>query len=251
MNGESPGESSPLPSAHSPVVARHVQHLMSVPDAQLLRSLGRLARGLSALFWGVPAAFIICVTTAKYDLFSISGIVPALVTLFLIYFGLWQMGTFQQQERPWRHALDRAKLTALANIGLAPFLYFLNRFPEEAFFRYGVGALALCGLIFLFNLNLVIAQLGAILPDETLRQETKSFTALNRWMLIVLLLFTSSILFIGRMPTIPINLEAAGQVIWQFRYWVFIFLALLPLAMTMALIWKTKEVIFDSVFGGK
>jgi hypothetical protein len=31
--------------------------------------------------------------------------------------------------------------------------------------------------------------------------------------------------------------------------WVLILLLLLPLAMTMALIWKTKEVIFDSVFG--
>jgi hypothetical protein len=31
--------------------------------------------------------------------------------------------------------------------------------------------------------------------------------------------------------------------------WTFIFFALLPLAMTMALIWKTKETILDSVFG--
>jgi hypothetical protein len=32
---------------------------------------------------------------------------------------------------------------------------------------------------------------------------------------------------------------------------VLIVFALLPLAMTMALIWKTKEVILESVFGGK
>jgi hypothetical protein len=31
--------------------------------------------------------------------------------------------------------------------------------------------------------------------------------------------------------------------------WLLIFLVLLPLAMTMALIWKIKEVILDSVFG--
>jgi hypothetical protein len=30
---------------------------------------------------------------------------------------------------------------------------------------------------------------------------------------------------------------------------VLIFFVLLPLAMTMALIWKTKEVILDAVFG--
>jgi hypothetical protein len=33
--------------------------------------------------------------------------------------------------------------------------------------------------------------------------------------------------------------------------WLLITLTLLPLAMTMALIWKTKEVILDSVFGVK
>ena len=31
-------------------------------------------------------------------------------------------------------------------------------------------------------------------------------------------------------------------------FWTLTFFALLPLAMTMALLWKTKEVILDSVF---
>jgi heme/copper-type cytochrome/quinol oxidase subunit 4 len=34
-------------------------------------------------------------------------------------------------------------------------------------------------------------------------------------------------------------------------FWLLILFTLLPLAMTMALIWKTKEVILDSVFGAK
>ena len=33
--------------------------------------------------------------------------------------------------------------------------------------------------------------------------------------------------------------------------WFLIVLVLLPLAMTMALLWKTKEVILDNVFGAK
>ena len=33
--------------------------------------------------------------------------------------------------------------------------------------------------------------------------------------------------------------------------WFLILLVLLPLAMTMALLWKTKEVILDNVFGAK
>jgi hypothetical protein len=34
-------------------------------------------------------------------------------------------------------------------------------------------------------------------------------------------------------------------------FWFLVLLVLLPLAMTMALLWKTKEVILDNVFGPK
>ena len=43
------------------------------PNADLLRSLGRLARGVSALFWGLPAALIVCaVLLVAFGLFPSS-----------------------------------------------------------------------------------------------------------------------------------------------------------------------------------
>ena len=36
----------------------------SSPDPELLRALGRLARGLSALFWGLPFALVVCLHAA-------------------------------------------------------------------------------------------------------------------------------------------------------------------------------------------
>lgn len=217
-------------------------------NPELLHSLGRLARGLSALFWGLPASLIVSVSAARTEWLRPAGIVPPLAVMGLLYFGLWQMGHFQKQERPWRHALDRTKLGALINIGLCPFLLWWNRFPNEPFFGFGIVALALSGLIFLFNLNLAIARLGAMLPDETLRQETRQFTALNRGLLIALLGLTALYLFLGRMPDIPYHLEIVLRTLHDSSFWVIVVLLLLPLAMTMALIWKTKEVIFDSVF---
>ena len=47
-----------------------------VPNAELLRSLGRLVRGLSALFWGLPIALIVCFYTAKADGLRACGIAP-------------------------------------------------------------------------------------------------------------------------------------------------------------------------------
>jgi hypothetical protein len=219
------------------------------PNAELLRSLGRLARGLSAMFWGLPATLLICAETARASLLKPLGILPALVATGLLLYGLWQMGRFQKQERPWRTALDRAKLLGLVNFGLCPFLYWQNKMPQEVFFNTAVFVLVLSAILFLFNLNVVLKQLGAMLPDETLRQETRHFTALNRWLLVGLLLCASAYVVLLHDPRLPAAFGALFVWINRFSFWALTFFALLPLAMTMALIWKTKEVILDSVFG--
>src|ERR1017187_9574101 len=84
------------------------------PNTELLQSLGRLARGLSALFWGLPLALFLCVQTAKTDWLRDLNIFPPLAATSLMLYGLWQLGHFQKQERPWRSALDRAKLLGFA-----------------------------------------------------------------------------------------------------------------------------------------
>ncbi len=203
------------------------------------------------MFWGLPTSLVIGVQTVRTDWLRSFGLVPALAATGLLVFGLWQMGDFQKQERPWRNVLDRAKLLALVNFGLCPFLYWHNRLPQESFFSAAVLVLTLSAVIFLFNLNVVLKQLGAMLPDETLRHETGLFTSLNRWLLGFLLLLTA--IYEGLLHATPMLLEFGIRSVWfnELGLWLLVFFALLPLAMTMALIWKTKETIFDSVFDAK
>jgi hypothetical protein len=220
-------------------------------NPQLLRSLGKLARGLSALFWGLPAALLIGAETARAGWLKPLGFLPALAVNALLVYGLWQMGDFQRQERPWRHALDRAQLLALVLLGLCPFIYWHNKMPEQIFFTDAVMVLELAAVMFLFNLNLVLKRLGAMLPDETLRSETRQFTAFNRWLLVGLLFF---VIVIAALVQLPHPSPPIGKVlVWVNRAssLLLIFFILLPLAMTMALIWKTKEVILDAVFGAR
>ena len=224
---------------------------MTSPNPQLLRSLGKLARGLSALFWGMPVALLICAETARADWLKPLGFLPAVAVNALLVYGLWQMSDFQKQERPWRHALDRARLLALINLGLCPFIYWHNRMPEELFFQSLVLVLELSAVLFLIDLNLVLQRLGAMLPDETLRHETRQFTALNRWLLIALLGFAIAV---AALAQLPLPWPAMGKLLlWVNRFsgLLLIFFILLPLAMTMALIWKTKEVILNAVFGAR
>lgn len=218
------------------------------PNPELLRALGKLVRGLSALFWGVPAALIVCFGTAVFGWFRVLSIAPVLATTGMLLYGLWQLGAFQRQERPWRLALDRARLVGLINFGLSPFLYWWYRIPENPFFTIVVGLLAVTGLLFLFNLNLVIGRLGEMLPDETLRHETRQFTSLNRILLVALLIVVSVYIFLQQMPGLPMPLLILLASLQRFSQSTVLLLVLLPISMTMALLWKTKEVILDSVF---
>lgn len=221
------------------------------PNHELLRSLGRLVRGLSTLFWGLPITLLVCFYTVWAEGLRSYGIAPPLATTALLVYGLWQLGAFQPQERIWQHALDRAKILALINFFLSPFLFWWHRVPSNLFFFAVVGLLAISSLAFLASLNQVLQRLGAMLPDETLRLEIKQFTALNLNILVGTVLFALLWFVMFQVRTAPRWLGILIAILDRSSIWLVIPLVLLPLTMTMALIWKTKEVILDNVFGAE
>ena len=229
------------------------------PNAELMRSLGRLVRGLSALFWGLPLALVVSVWTASPQWLKPLGIVPALAATGLLVFGLGNLGAFQTQERVWQKALDRARIFSLINCGLSPFLYWWSRMPGNVFFTVMVAVLALSALLFLGSLNLVLQRLGAMLPDEALRHEIKQFTALN--LNLVFATFVCGVAYavlvhvqVAQFQKLQVWMGILMAAVDRRSPWLFLLpmvLVLLPLAMTMALLWKTKEVILENVFGRK
>ena len=104
----------------------------------------------------------------------------------MLWYGLYILTPFQPQERIWQQALGQAKLWGIVNLGLAPFLHWHHRAPDEAYFGYLVSLLALTFIFYLMTLNKVLARLGAMLPDETLRLESQLFSKMNRALLVMI-----------------------------------------------------------------
>ena len=234
----------------------------TAPKAELMRSLRRLVRGLS-FFWGLPLTLLVCVRTTVSEWLRPLGILPPILSNVLLLYGLMQLSYFQRQERVWVHALDRAKILAIVNVGLSPFVFWWNQLPQVPFYFLAVGALMLSGLLFLFNLNFVLQRLAAMLPDETLRMETSFFTSFNLYLLVAVVALAALYLILERLDGLPTLLvEDPGHLhpglrglvgavlhgIESSRHWLLVFAILLPLAMTMTLIWKIKEVVLASVF---
>ena len=220
------------------------------PKAELMRSLRRLVRGLSLLFWGLPLALLVCVRTSVSEWLRPFGVVPPIAANILLFYGLIQLGYFQRQERVWVHALDRAKLLAVVNIGLSPFVFWWNQLPQVPFYHLAVALLMLSGLLFLFNLNFVLQRLAAMLPDETLRIETRFFTSFNLYLLVGVVSSVAIYIGLQQYQNVPWVLAHVFQADENTRHWLLVFSILLPLAMTMTLIWKIKEVVLASVFEG-
>ncbi len=89
-----------------------------------------------------------------------------------------------------------------------------------------------------------------MLPDEALRAEINQFTVLNLNLLLAMLLLAVLSFALLRLPTrdLPLWVQSLRMILDRASIWFMSPLLLLPLAMTMALLWKTKEVILDSVF---
>ncbi|HAM71356.1 MAG TPA: hypothetical protein DCM86_06910 [Verrucomicrobiales bacterium] len=227
----------------------HLQEEASRTDPAILPSLGRLLRGLTCLFWGLPLVLVAAVQGAKAEPARLVHLWSALAGFGLVLRGTHLLSRFQPRERVWQSSVDKARMVALINLGLCPFIYWWNRHPSEVFFEVMADLLGLGFLFFLLEMNPVLDRLVAMLPDETLRLETRFFTRVSRLLLAPVLGMTLFYLLLLRFePSFPV-LTGWLSFMSEGGLWVILFLVLLPLAMTMALLWKIKEVIFQSVFG--
>jgi hypothetical protein len=88
-----------------------------------------------------------------------------------------------------------------------------------------------------------------MLPDETLRAETKLFTGFNTSLLLAFLAGLSAYFVLTLLPPslLPVWMDRWMEAATAAGVWLALFLMLMPLAMTMALLWKIKEVIFSSL----
>ena len=221
------------------------------PTPELLRSLAKLLRGLSAIFWGLPLVLIATVQSQTWiGWHGLDPVLPGALHGLLLY-GLSLLRRFQPGVGAWRTAIDRARLTALANLGLSPFLYLHMRLPDVPHYAASVLLLHLCGLLFLFNCNRVLLCLASMLPDEILRHDAILVNRFNRTLLTVLAVLTALFqILLWRQP-VPESLLPYLQFVQLNGLWISVFPLLLPVAGLMTLTWKLKEMIMEGVFGSE
>lgn len=240
--------------------ARGWSHDLKSDDAApqaILKGLANVVRGLSSLVWSLPLALAIVVWTVSRvgslmpspvaDLLVSLGVAPGLLVTALMWYGVWQVGRFQPGVPGWHRSADRARSLSLLLIGFSPFLYWWSRRPEVLYFKISAAALILFGLLFLAQLNALLRRLTAMLPDQALREETSAMAKLNYGILAGLGAFQLVLFALDRVSFDAAAGFVARQYLWLARLLLLLFMVM-PLAITIAVMWKIKETILESVF---
>ena len=215
----------------------------------VLPGLARMVRGLSAIFWSLPLVLLLDAKMATDPTWHSFGILPSIVSSGVLVYGLRQLRFYQSQERIWIVSIERTEIFAWLVLGLSPFPLWWNRSPDQEFFSRTMVTLAFGGLALLLALNHTLFRLSLMIPDETVRLETRLFSQINRGLLMVHALLLAVYLLLLRLHRpLPDGVQSLFDVIEAGKTWLILVLALVPVALTMTLIWKAKDVILTSVF---
>jgi uncharacterized membrane protein len=163
------------------------------------------------------------------------------IAFALLLYGLACLGSFRRNDRSWVATLDRARFFGLTVLGLSPFLHWYQRLPNTELFATAVGLLAVFSLAFILGLNHVLRHLAQLLPSELLRAEAVALTRVTSFCLVLLPIAMLAWLGVAGWSNAPVPIRILILWIGPFRMLGLLFLSLLPLAITMVLLWKLKE----------
>lgn len=240
----------PAPAGGAAFASSTVSSAGRLSVAEWRAELVLVMRGLSAVFWGLPFALVafarhfLALLPSVYDL-----VLPPLAAA-LVFVGLQRLTYFQRQERPWQSSLLATQIVALLTLGLAPFLYLWSRMPDIEFFARAVLLLLAVSLLFLVSVTRMLSRLAAMLPDDTVRSDARLFHSLATY--VVLILGSVGVVLYYRMSPLPLTefLSLPQQPLGFGRQATLLLLVLVPVAMTMSVTWKLKEVVMAIVASG-
>lgn len=205
--------------------------------------LGSVLRGLSAIFWGLPVTLLafarhfLSFLPSAYDL-----VLPSAGTLLLGY-GVFRLSKLHGQERVWQHPLAMCQILAVILAGLSPFLFLWNRVPSEPFFARAVALSLGVALIFLIALSNTLARLAALLPDPATQADASLFASVTGYVGATLAAVSLVLYWRLEPATLSEFLSLPQQPVAHALQAFMLILALVPVAISMAVTWKLKEVV--------
>lgn len=213
--------------------------------------LRALVRGLALLFWSLPLELVIGINLAAAGWFGNFGVLAPVVPPAMMLIGLGELKKFRPEHHAWQRLLDQTRLMAMINTGLAPFLYWWRRLPTNMFFEAMLVLLAVCAFLVLARLNRVLISLAELIPGPALNTEMRKLGAMNHAAMVTV----AGVIAIHGLAAL---LHALPRAYFEHlldptrprALVLIVVLVLAPVALTMGMIWRSREAVLDAVFRG-
>ncbi len=213
-----------------------------LPSSVLSRKdLLGLARGFSRILWSIPLGFFLFTGAMDFALSIYFRLPSYIIAVILCMWGLAGLRRIHSLGRTWVRYLNMALLLTVILIYFAPFIYWWIRHPEGNHFVVNLMAMILAVTWLLWIVNRLAEEVATALHDRYYLIECRlcgwSVVAFMAMPLVVY--FGHSMLQAVR-HEIPLyyvleNIRRIRHAPWLFA------LLLLPLTLTVAIAWKTKE----------
>lgn len=214
-------------------------HRLKVPD---------VLRGLSALFWGLPAALVASIhVSLDAHAMGLRFILPMGAFTLLAYGSHQLRWVSVTRMTGWSNRVDLLGILSMGQLFLSPFLFFFARAADQWLFIGSVYFLGLNWVGFLLVLCNLIGGIVLTSPDRTLHQD-------YLWMkgfiggALTLLALGWTLLFIRIfLPDLGIEPPVLYMIYPQFLGTFLIISAIFPVTVLMNVLWKVKEYVFLTV----
>jgi hypothetical protein len=214
-------------------------------DAVTPHDLMRIARGFTAVFWGMLLGLLLFSNAVSLH-WNRVPIPSYTLGVVLVFIGMLTLHTVTPFTRSWRKHVRTSLFVLLLHIYFAPFVYWWHRMPDVSYFLLNVMTLLFCSVWLLLLLNQLVLELSHTLDNDSLRLEAE----LCGWSVVILLLipyvfFVVYPLLAAMRHHSSVFVELV-QLMQRLPRWVLVF-SLLPFTLTLAVCWKTKEHCFRTL----
>lgn len=220
------------------------EHYIFIPEQP--RQIIPIIRGLSALFWAIPLTLISSVQLSLGVYGQARDAVFPVAAFSLIAFGSFHLSKLRIiGDIRWKSLVEHLLTISLAQVLLSPFLFFLFRVPESPFFIVSIYVLGIFIIIYFRLLLSILERMTVIIGSQSFKQDFQWMKGFIEGALVVIfinwnvLFFRSHIADLSEMPAWFLIMDP---------HWLTSFLmisSLFPITVTMTLVWKVKEFLFE------
>ena len=200
-----------------------------------------LAQGFSRILWSIPLGLFLFTGAMDFAVSLYFRLPSYIVAVLLFLWGLLRLRRVHSMSRQWTHYLHVAFLLVILLIYFSPFVYWWTHFPEGDHFVINLFGMLLAATWLLWSINRLAGEVASALQDRFFLIECR----LSGWAVQALmsapvfLYFVYATLYAGR-ADIPLHRTLEDLRYLPYIQWYFA-LVLLPLTLTIAIAWKTKE----------